>query len=267
MKECLFGVSKKRFYLYFIVFIFSILLSVVMIILNFYTSNPVINYFIGFSASLVITDVFAYVLDCIGNSELQQIKKQKRQIYMEPVKNYMCNLLFSTFMLRDNYYPDLEKEYSLDDFANSLIDVFRKYKEYISVLVRERQIEAINCACNIKNGIEIYCVNQLLYNINVILGNKHFLKTEGLFNENELISLKILYDNLEKLKFPYLNTSEKDDNKAIARMEWPDENIKSIVENNFISNAKGLQSHILMLIKIFPEMESLTKISYHHPNF
>ena len=267
MKKCFFGGSKKRFYLYFIVFIFSILLSVVMIILNYYTSNPVINYFIGFSASLIITDVFAYVLDCISTSELLQIKKIQRQIYIEPVKNNMHNLLFSTFMLRDNYYPNLEKNYSLDDFANSLIDLFRKYKEYISVLVLERQVEAVNCACNIKKGIEIYCVNQLLYNINLLLDNKYFLKIEGLFNENELISLKILYEYLEKLKFPYLNTIEKNDNKAIERIEWPDENIESIVENNFISNAKGLQSQILMIIKTFPEMESLTKITYHHPTF
>lgn len=267
MKKIL-GVSAKRFYVYLIVLVLSLILSISVIILNFHINNPVVNYFIGFSASLLITDVFAYVLDFIGNSESYELKKQKRQIYIEPIKNYMINLLFSTFMLRDNYYPNSNCEYTLESFADSLIAVFKKYEELILILVTgTRPLDVINDANNIKNGVEKYNVNQILYNLDAILNNKHFLKAEGLFNENEINCLKILYDELEKVKFPYLNTKEKDENKSIAKMEWPDEKISSIVKNNFISNAEGLQRHILMLIKIFPEMESLTKIKYHHPNF
>jgi hypothetical protein len=66
MKKRLLGIPYRRFILYCILMGIGIILSVIFIVLGYKHNNSIINYFLGFSASMIVTVLFAYLIDYIG---------------------------------------------------------------------------------------------------------------------------------------------------------------------------------------------------------
>ena len=267
MKKRILGVSNKRFFLYFISLIIGVLFSFLFIILGFYFDDSLINYFLGFSASSIITVIFAYLIDLINQQEKIDIEKAKRSIYIQPISMKIVEL-FHRVMLLSIGAEERDIEYTFDDFEKCFQKVFSDYCRYLSLLIGENKpLLEVNAAFNIKDGIQKWVLKDIVQNIDSMMNNLAVIKIEGLFDDGEIYSLQRLKQIVENLYLPYLDTLNLDKNTAKSFVDWPKAEVNDIVKNNYRVAIVTFVDEVKQLAKTFNEFAVLKDLKFKYPIF
>ena len=268
MKKRLLGIPYRRFILYCILIGIGVILSVIFIILGYKYNNSIINYFLGFSASMIVTVLFAYLIDYIGQKELHDIEKTKRVIYIQPISMKIIELYHRIMFLNLNEGRIEDKEYKFDDFEEFYKLTFADYCRYLdSLLNGNRPLMEVNAAFGIKNSIQEWCLKEIVNNIELIISNKSVLKAESLFNDRELHMLERIKELSINLYLPYLDTLSSDKNTAKAFMDWPKESVNDIVKNNYNGQIKAFVHELKQMAYSFEEFQNVVNVKFKKPNF
>lgn len=266
MKHRIFGVSRRRFFLYCISMLIGVALSVLFIALGTIYNNSVINYFLGFSASLIITVIFAYLIDFIGQKEIRDLEKTKRTLYLQPISMKIIELFHRIMFFNITSKEFEDREYTIDDFETCYKRVFLDYCKYLEKLIGEnRPLPEVNAAFGIKNSIQEWCLKEIVRSVNVILDNEIVIKAESLLNDKELFLLERLKEIAEHLHLPYLDTMSSDKNTAKAFIDWPKEQVNDIVKNNYNGQIRALVNELKSMAKTFDEFKSIINIKFKVP--
>lgn len=85
--------AKWKKILYLGGLLIGVLLSIISILFAYRVDNdPLLNYLIGFSASLIITVIFAFLLELIAIKEQNDKLSKKRKMFLLPIKSYISAL-------------------------------------------------------------------------------------------------------------------------------------------------------------------------------
>ena len=257
---------KSKMILYISGLALSVLVFLILILIRFNlnlveeqkeTATYFIDFFIGLCSSVFVTILFAFLLDQISLRESNEKKKNKRNLYLNPIKINIAGLFFRACLP-----PDEFKGCTINDFSSILN---RDFDEYCAVIEKISHGESRDCkllseAYNLKYGIEDYSINPLIKAIDEILGAYNILLSEGLLNQNELIQLHYFKDDIEKLRLPYLGTLSKDKNSAHDYIDWPKEPINDIVKANYKGFTKAFQASLIGICNTIPELKSILDI-------
>lgn len=254
--------TKGRKILYLSCSLIGIFLSGISILLAYYVRNdPLINYFIGFSSSLIITVIFAYFLEIITLQERNYNLIKKRRMYLLPIENHIRSLFNSCAICE--YSRTGKAKYSFNDFTNLLKNSFESYCTYIDKIVFDnRNCDLLNKANSYKNGIQKYSVEQLMADIDNILDNRFNLVVDEVFDEKELSILMIFKKSAEHMKLPYLDTLSYDENTAHATVDIPKQPVNEIVKGNYDSAIKNFIENLKKLISEFRELKQIETMEY-----
>ena len=268
MKKRLLGIPYRRFILYCVLIGIGIILSVIFIILGYKFNDSIINYFLGFSASMIVTVLFAYLIDYVGQKELRDIEKAKRVIYIQPISMKIIELYHRIMLFNLNEGRIEDKEYKFDDFEYFYKLTFTDYCRYLdSLLNGNRPLMEVNAAFGIKNSIQEWCLKEIVNNIELIISNKPVLKAESLFNDKELYMLERLKELSENLYLPYLGTLSSDKNTAKAFIDWPKESVNDIVKNNYNGQIKAFVNELKRIATDFDELKTILNVKFKKTNF
>lgn len=267
MKKRLLGIPYRRFILYCLLMGIGIVLSVIFVVLGYKYNNSITNYFLGFSASMVVTVLFAYLIDYIGQKELRDIEKTKRVIYIQPIIMKIMELYQRVMFLNLNEGRIEDKEYIFDDFEEFYKLTFADYCRYLDCLLNgNRPLREVNVAFGIKNCIQEWCLKEIVNSIDLIIDNKPVLKAESLFKDSEIFMLERLKELSENLYLPYLDTLSSDKNTAKAFMDWPKESINDIVKNNYNGQITAFIRELKQMANNFEEFKNILDIKFKKPN-
>lgn len=85
--------AKWKKILYLGGLLIGVLLNIISILFAYRVDNdPLLNYLIGFSASLIITVIFAFLLELIAIKEQNDKLSKKRKMFLLPIKSYISAL-------------------------------------------------------------------------------------------------------------------------------------------------------------------------------
>jgi len=259
MKKSIFGVPKNRFWIYFAFFVFGIAMSILFVFLDYRYNDSTISFFVSFFASVIVTCVFTYLVDYLNCTESNRRNEIRKKTIFDPIQREISGIFHRTIIAVNNY--EQKNNYTFDDFEECLVKSFDYYSiEINNYLKNPNDLKAINNACNIKNGIEVYSGKELIKSIDKLLNMKDYLLEEELLKEWDFYIFSMLKDSAEKIYYPYFNVTMVDKNTAQGNGDYPKAPINSIVTNNFKGNAKmfvSLLRDISKQIKIFNNIEKL----------
>ena len=163
--------AKWKKILYLGGLLIGVLLSIISILFAYRVDNdPLLNYLIGFSASLIITVIFAFLLELIAIKEQNDKLSKKRKMFLLSIKSYISALFMHCAFME--CWQNENKKYTYNDFANLFKKAFDSYCVYIEQIVDDnRNCELLNKAFNYKNGIQKYSVEPLIAAIDDVLKN------------------------------------------------------------------------------------------------
>lgn len=161
----------------------GVLLSIISILFAYRVDNdPLLNYLIGFSASLIITVIFAFLLELIAIKEQNDKLSKKRKMFLLPIKSYISALFMHCAFME--CWQNENKKYTYNDFANLFKKAFDSYCVYVEQIVDDnRNCELLNKAFNYKNGIQKYSVEPLIAAIDDVLKNQYSLIADDVFTK------------------------------------------------------------------------------------
>lgn len=86
-------VEKTHFFIYLITLSIGFLSSIATILIGWYFENAIINYFLSLTASLVITPLFAYMIDVANSKSHKNELVEKRNLLLNPlINNIVTNI-------------------------------------------------------------------------------------------------------------------------------------------------------------------------------
>lgn len=252
-------VDKVHFIIYLITLIIGLLSSIGIILLGWHFENVLINYFLSLTASLIITSIFAYLLD-VANSKSHEVElATKRTLLFNPLKNEIAAMMGRTSIIWN--YEDLQdKEINYANIESCVDSLLNKYIICIDKLSKQgRDIKLINESFNIKQWEE-YGIREIEKQIKIILDNQITLISENILMQEDCIYLNLLYKSISNAKLPYLSIVY-DKNISKATVEWPQSSLSDIDINNLHSSFKYFISILKSVIANISEFNSLEKFS------
>lgn len=253
--------AKWKKILYLGGLLIGVLLSIISTLFAYQVDNdPLLNYLIGFSASLIITVIFAFLLELIAIKEENDKRNKKRKMFLLPIKNYI-----SALFMRCTFSEWLQNEqnYTYNDFSNLLEKAFNSYCFYVDQIVDDnRNCELLNKAFNYKNGIQNYSIEPLITAIDDVLKNQFSLIADDVFTEKEIHILKSFKKSVELLKLPYLDTLSLDRNIAHENVDFPKETVNDLVKGNYKSAIKRFIGDLKNMISTFEELKTIESLEY-----
>lgn len=224
-----------------------------------FENNPIVNYFIGFSASLIITILFAWLLEMISLNESNKQLIKRRNVFLLPISEYISSMFIRCQV-------DFNEKASKDtDFYNcfetSLKQDFSLYCIYIDKLVdNNRDCDLINGAYDFKFGIQVYSVEPLLEVLDTIISQKYYLLAEGLFSRGQIEIIKSFRREVDMLKLPYMDVLSRDRNIAHENIDWPKEPVNDLVRQNYNTAIVGFIHSLKTMTHEFDELKSIERI-------
>ncbi|MDE7406492.1 MAG: hypothetical protein K2M89_06440 [Clostridiales bacterium] len=242
--------------LHFIIYAVSagvgILSSVLVVWLGFLYENAVINYFLSFTASLVITPIFAYFID-VSNSRIQKTTLQeKRGMLLYPIAGSIMATL-SRMVTFCNYDEFKDKEIDLNNIEECTHIILDKYVIVIrkwcnQIIDNELRDEYLNFW-----KWEVIGFIDMEKQLKIILDNQVALLSEGIMDLMEIYSLNRLYETVEQARLPCFK--DQDWNTNTSTFNWP---TAPIAENDINNLHKAFTNFFSMLkraIEIIPEFK------------
>lgn len=203
MKRNAIKIVKWKKTLYIISLLSGVLLSVISILLAYkFGNNPLVSYFLGFSSSLIITVVFAYLLELISLHDQNEKRKKQRLTLLLPVIECVKGLLFRTAVFASAGSDDV-REYCYEDFD----DLLKKAFDYYCAFVKDptKKHETIELSNRYKYETQHYCVEPLVSFIDIILNNRYALMADEVMNESEISILEGLKEISVHMGLPDLD--------------------------------------------------------------
>lgn len=261
-KKNVIKIAKWKLALYLGSFLAGVVLSVVLIILAYrFGNDPLINYFLGFSSSLIITVIFAYLLELISLQEQNDKRQRQRNMYLMPVKRYAGGLL--AYVTCCDWPLGVKRCYTYAELPVLMKRCFDAYCVCIEkIAAGDRTCKTINEAYNYKQGIQQYTMEPLMTSIDNIVNNQFCLIADNVFTEEEIQKLHAFRDSATYLKLPFMDELKKDRNIAVVEIDYPKEPVNDIVKNNFDSAIKRFMVDLEVVTNAFDELKSLRNIKF-----
>lgn len=209
MKRNAIKIVKWKKTLYFISLLTGVLLSVVSVLLAYkFENNPLVSYFLGFSSSLIITVVFACLLELISLRDQNEKRKKQRLTLLLPVIESVKGMLFRTAVFA-SAVSDNAREYRYEDFD----DLLKKAFDYYCAFVKDptKKHETIELSNRYKYETQHYYIEPLVSFIDIILNNRYALMADEVMNESEISILEGLKEISVHMGLPDLDGIKTND--------------------------------------------------------
>lgn len=256
-------VEKVHFLIYLITLIIGVLSSIGIIWVGWHFENALINYFLSLTASLIVTPLFAYMIDVANSKTHKDELSEKRNMLLKPLINNIVAMMGRTMIIW-NYgdLQDREINYANIEFCiDSLLD---KYVICIDKLSQQnRDIKLVNESFNIKQWEE-YGIREIEKQLKSILDNQISLIAENILTQNDCFHFNLLYSAISSAKLPYLSMLH-DKNISKATVDWPQMPLSDIDKNNLHSSFKFFVSTLKSVVSHISDFNSLEKFSIN-PN-
>lgn len=261
-KNSVIKIAKWKKALYLGGFITGVVLSAILIFFAYRLDNdPLINYFLGFSRSLIITVMFAYLLELISLQEQNDKRQRQRNMYLMPVKRYAGGLLACVTCC--DWPLGIERSYAFEDLPVLMKRCFDAYCVCIEkIAAGDRTCKTINEAYNYKRGIQQYKMEPLMTSIDNIVNNQFCLIADNVFTEGEIQELQTFRDSTTYLKLPFMDELRKDRNVAVVEIDYPKEPVNDIVKRNFETSIKRYMGCLEVVIRDFEELRPLKDMKF-----
>lgn len=241
-KKNLFGVKKSRFVVYISGFVIGLIASIVAILFDLHFKNSVTSYFVGFAASLVVTDVFAYIVDRLNCFAL---KDQTAFSYITPLKDNITELFFRVMS-----HLNEKKEYSINDFKDGLVKSLDEYSGYLDkIIVNRDDLVALNMADAIKRYNEKRCIQNIRNEVDRIYHNRYELIANKIIDEQEMFGFEMMRDTLKYISYPFFDILEPKESGEKGRIIWPERHIDEIYKHNFEASCSQFVDFLIELSK------------------
>lgn len=252
-------VEKTHFFIYLITLSIGFLSSIATILIGWYFENAIINYFLSLTASLVITPLFAYMIDVANSKSHKNELVEKRNLLLNPLINNIAAMMGRTLIIWN--YEDLQdKEISYTNFETCIDALLDKYIVCIQQLSQQnRNIGLVNESFNIKQWEE-YGVREIEKQLKTFLDNQINLISENIFSQNDYFYFNLLYNSVEKARLPYLSMVQ-DKNISKAIVDWPQMPLSDIDISNLHSSFKFFVSTLKSVVTNIADFNSLKEFS------
>lgn len=253
------GISKVHFIVYVVTLALGIISSVIAILLGFYYNNAAINYFIGLTASLIVTPVFAYFID-IANSKVQiATTRSNRNAVLNPIVMSVLGTFARTVIIH-NYSEYKDIPVAFDNIEKPIDILLDKYTNCIGKLCTEKNnVNLINESMNIKQW-EVYGLRNLEEQLKLVLDNQIELITNNILSQNEFYRIDILYKATKAARLPYL-TMDYDKNRSSVAVDWPKNPLNALEISNMHSSFNYFISCVKAIVTMIPEFNAIK--SFH----
>lgn len=261
-KKSVIKIAKWKMVLYVVGSIAGFASSAILLFLACsFGEGPLINYFLGFSSSLIVTVLFALLLELISLQEQNDKRKRQRNMYLLPVKEYITKLIGMSTCC--DLPTGVKRHYTYDDFPTLLKRCFEAYCDtMVKIATGDRTCKTINEAYRYKNGIQKYSIEPLMSSINSIVDNRYYLMANDIFTKTEIWYLENLRDSADYLKLPYMEETKKNRNSAVLEIDYPEEPVNDIVKNNYDSAIKRFMVDLETVTNAFDELKSFKSIKF-----
>lgn len=106
-------------------------------------NSPLLNYLIGFSASLIIIVIFAFFVGTYSHKKQNGKPSKKRKMFILPIKSYISALFIHCAFI--GCWQNENKKYTYNDFSNLFKKAFDSYCVYIEQIVdNNKNCELLN---------------------------------------------------------------------------------------------------------------------------
>lgn len=236
--------------------------SVAVVLLGICYNNSLINYFLSLTASLVITPLFAYMID-VANSKMQKTQlSEKRKLFLNPLINNISATIGRS-MIMWNYEDLRDRTISYANFESCIDAILDKYVICLAKLVRQRdEIRLVNESFNIKHWEE-YGFREIEKQLKIILDNQINLLAEDVFSQNDIFHLNLLYDAVCKARLPYLSMTY-DKNISKAAVDWPQAPLTDLDIGNLHRAFQFFVSTLKNTVAFISEFKVLETFSFNH---
>lgn len=257
--ELILYVPKIHFYIYLIVILTGLASSLAIIWVGMYFDNSIINYFLSFTSSLVITPFFAYMID-VANSKIHNKNiKAKRQLFLNPLIGNILATIGRTSIIW-NYNDFNEKDITFLNVEYLIDALLDKYVICINKLSQNNRDDVlINESFNIKNWEE-YGFREIEKQLKLLLDNQMTLINEEIFTAKDYFYFNLLYSAVEKARLPYLSV-KINKNISKASVDWPQIPLSDIDINNLHSSFKHFISQLKIIISNIDDFKSIAEFT------
>lgn len=257
--EFILYVPKIHFIIYLATLISGLISSIAIVWVGIYFNNSIINYFLSFTASLVITPFFAYMIDVANSKIHKKILTEKRQLFLNPLIGNILALLGRTSIIW-NYDDFRDKEIAFSNIEDFIDALLNKYVICISNLSQQnRDIRLVNESFNIKHWEE-YGFREIEKQLKQLLDNQMNLINESIFTSKDYFYFNLLYSAVEKARLPYL-TVEQDKNISKTVVDWPQMPLSEIDINNLHSSFKFFISTLKNVIANLDDFKHIAEFN------
>ncbi|MCH5154039.1 MAG: hypothetical protein J1F71_02385 [Clostridiales bacterium] len=232
-RKTLLYVPTMHFIIYAVSLGVGILASVLVVLLGYFYENSVINYFLSFTASLVITPIFAYFID-VANSRIQKtVLQEKRETLLYPLAGTVAAAFGRTIIIC-NYDEFRDKEITYNNLEECIDILLDKYVIAINKLSYQRNdFELINECFNYFKWEELG-FREVEKQLKIFLDNQVALLSEGIMAFIEIFFINRLYDAIMQVRLPYLSMVY-DIKTRSSTVDWPMVNLSETDINNLHS--------------------------------
>lgn len=259
VRKIILFVEKTHFFIYLITLSMGFLSSIAILLIGWYFENAIINYFLSLTASLVITPLFAYMIDVANSKSHKDELAEKRKLLLNPLINNIAAMIGRTLIIW-NYEDSQDKEISYANFESCIDVLLDKYIVCIQQLSQQdRNIRLLNECFNIKQWEE-YGIREIEKQLRTFLDNQINLISENIFSQNDYYYFNLLYNSVEKARLPYLSMVQ-DKNISKATVDWPQRPLSDIDISNLHSSFKFFVSTLKSVVTNIADFNSLKEFS------
>lgn len=193
----IFNVKKRNFFIYLFSLVAGfILISIAATLLHFNNSIIIANIFLSIGCSTMPSIIVAYLVDRANETrDLIKVKKLRDSFLW----GMPYGLLWIARVIIEEYYP-------FDNASN--ISFYSCFKQGITKLRLKRPsskgiFEYENERNNLMNKLD-YGISLCLRDCKALMEHDFELEINSIFNKDEMLNIKYLYEECEKIKHSYV---------------------------------------------------------------
>lgn len=211
-KKSVIKIAKWKIVLYFAGIAIGIVMSVIVILLSFrFNNNPLLNYFSGFFSSLIVTVIFAWLLERISIHEQNNKRRSYRLSWLSPIADCVQSLFYRTAAFVCTCTGE-KREYRFEDFSDLLKNAFDFYCVFAEGTNNGDKVKGtIDDARRYKSEVEEDYIQFVTSEIKRVIDNEYALMADGVLSGAEISFLGGLLGASQRLNLPDLNVASNDD--------------------------------------------------------
>lgn len=232
--------SKRKNVIYAILLGLGISLSILIIVLAYFFNNPIINYFLGFSASIIVSVLFSLILDVMSARDIKKKIYEEKKNYLLEIKSKLSELMFKLTKIGTAFNKGFEK---IDELLNAFFDDY--CKEINNLYYNTVNENTYFLLSSTRLYINDQCLDSIKSVLNRIINNKQSLISNGVFSNYEIYVFEQFLIIICRIVFPYSDSFSLNLDTYERVIVRPNKPVSDSVINNFKNNSISLKKMIL----------------------